>query len=80
MDTHSYPVAVVEELAKILHESGRAAVEQRKIYRDDLPVKPFAEWADLHETAREGRRLMAVFLLDHAPAVRECLESGAHAH
>lgn len=54
----------VEKLAKILHESGRKAVEQRKIYRSDLPVKPFCEWDDLDLPAKEGRRMMARFMLD----------------
>jgi len=53
----------VEALAKILHESGREAVEKRLVYRDELPVKPFCEWKDLPEPAREGRRSMARFLL-----------------
>ncbi len=54
----------VEKLARILHESGRKAVEQRKLYRNDLPVKPFCEWEDLPEEAKEGRRLMARYLMD----------------
>lgn len=54
----------VEALAKLLHESGRAAVEKRLVYRNDLPVKPFCEWPDLTFEAREGRRLMARFMLD----------------
>jgi len=71
-----YPVAVVEELAKALHESGREAVEKRLVYRSDLPVKPFCEWADLPEDAREGRRLMAGFLLNHSKVFIELLSSG----
>lgn len=55
--------ATIEKFARILHESGREAVEKAKVYRNDVPVKPFCEWADLHEAAREGRRMMARFLL-----------------
>jgi hypothetical protein len=59
-----------EDLAKLLHESGREAVEKRLVYRNDLPVKPFCEWNDLTEDAKEGRRLMAQYLLDHTTEVR----------
>lgn len=52
----------IERLAQILHESGREAVEQKKIYRSDLPMKPFCEWVDLPEDAKEGRRMMAQYL------------------
>jgi len=61
----------IEALARILHESGREAVEKRQLYRDDLPVKPFCEWADLPEPAREGRRLMARYVVEHGDAVIE---------
>jgi hypothetical protein len=54
----------VERLAELLHESGREAVRQRKVYRNNLPILPFCEWVDLPESAREGRRIMARFLLD----------------
>lgn len=64
----------VEALAKIIHESGREAVEKRLIYRDDVPVKPFAEWGDLHEPAKEGRRVMARFLRANRAAVEETLK------
>lgn len=67
--------AVIEELAKILHESGREAVEKRLIYRDDLPVKPFAEWDELHEPAREGRRSMARYLYSKGDVVIDLLEN-----
>jgi hypothetical protein len=56
----------VERFAKILHESGREAVEKRMIYRSDLPVKPFAEWDELQEDAKEGRRIMARYVLKHS--------------
>jgi len=61
--------AYVELLARVLHESGREAVARRLIYRNDLPVRPFAEWDDLHEDAKDGRRLMARFLLDYPGVV-----------
>lgn len=57
------PIDTKTELAILLHESGRAAVEQRKVVRDDLPVLPFIEWKDLSAPAREGRLLMADYLL-----------------
>jgi hypothetical protein len=66
--------AAIETLAEILHNSGREAVEQRKIYRDDLPVKPFAEWKDLPEPAREGRRMMARYLLSARFSVIDLLK------
>lgn len=62
----------VEQLAKILHESGREAVEKRMIYRSDLPVKPFAEWDELDENTKEGRRMMARFVRSR-PDVAELL-------
>lgn len=52
-----------DEIARLVHESGREAVEKRQIYRDDLPVKPFAEWAELTPQAQEGRRMMARYLI-----------------
>ena len=64
---------MIDRLARILHESGREAVNQRKIYRSDLPVKPFAEWDELDENTKDGRRLMAQYLRDHSNEVSECL-------
>jgi len=61
--------AYIELLARVLHESGREAVERRLIYRSDLPIRPFAEWNELTEDAQEGRRLMAKFLLDYPGVV-----------
>lgn len=54
----------IEKMARLLHESGRLAVKRRLVYRNDLPVKPFCEWDRLPEEAKEGRRLMARFMLD----------------
>jgi hypothetical protein len=62
----------IERLAKILHESGREAVEKRMIYRSDLPVKPFAEWEDLDDNTKEGRRLMARYVRDNWRDVIQC--------
>lgn len=54
----------IEAFAKVLHESGREAVEKRKLVRNDLPIHPFQEWDELTEDAREGRRMMARYLLN----------------
>lgn len=59
----------IELLAKLLHESGREAVDKKMVYRNDLPMKPFAEWDDLHEDAKEGRRMMARFLIKQSGEV-----------
>lgn len=69
------PEAVLEEFARLMHESGREAVEQRKIYRSDLPVKPFAEYADLDDNTKEGRRMMAMYLVKNANSVRELFKA-----
>jgi hypothetical protein len=51
----------VEILAEILHESGREAVARKLTHiKAD---QPFCEWSDLSEDAREGRRVMARYLL-----------------
>jgi hypothetical protein len=65
----------VEELAKMLHESGREAVEKRLVYRDNLPILPFCEWDALHEPAKEGRRVMARYMLTHLPALDAILDA-----
>ena len=54
-------IVAVEALARILHESGREAVARGKLH-----VKahlPFCEWHDLGEDAKEGRRIMARYLI-----------------
>lgn len=63
----------VEDLARILHESGREAVSKKLVYRDDLPVKPFCEWCHLPNAAKEGRRLQAQYLVANASAVIDIL-------
>jgi hypothetical protein len=63
----------VEALALMLHESGREAVARGKVY-----VKaglPFCEWLDLGEDAREGRRIMARYLLEHRARLKEILRA-----
>lgn len=62
----------VEKLARIMHESGREAVEKRMIYRSDLPVKPFAEWDELDDNTKEGRRMMARYVMEHQAEVLDC--------
>ena len=64
-----------EELARLLHDSGREAVAQRKIYRSDLPVKPFAKWDELDQNTKDGRMLMADFLIKRSVLVRELLSA-----
>lgn len=58
----------VDAFAKLLHESGRAAVEAHKVVND--LGKPFLEWEEISEDAREGRRMMARFLLDRGVEFR----------
>ncbi len=53
----------VETLAQTLHEAGREAVERNLVVRNDVARRPFVEWADLTEEAREGRRLQARYLI-----------------
>jgi hypothetical protein len=55
----------VEKLAQLLHEAGREAVARGLVVRTDVPVRPFVEWPDLAEFAREGRRVQARYLIDH---------------
>jgi hypothetical protein len=56
----------VETLARELHEAGREAVAAGQTLAQAVTtgaVWPFVEWADLPEQAREGRRVMARWLL-----------------
>lgn len=64
----------VWKLAEMLHETGRRAVEARKIYRSDLPVKPFAEWKDLDEDTKQGRFMMAEDLIRLLPGIVTLLD------
>lgn len=52
----------VEEVAKELHEAGRAAVEAGLVI-NKVPGQPFFEWDQITEQAREGRRVQARYLL-----------------
>jgi len=59
-------VVEMEELAKELHEAGREAVEKRKTVVASLGLKTpikFLEWDEIHEDAKEGRRIQARYLL-----------------
>lgn len=66
-------VEEVEELARILHESGRETWEHKLDRHSHFSLMsevvngppPFVEWDDLAEDAREGRRVMARYLLAH---------------
>lgn len=51
------------KLAKLLHESGREAVETGNVV-NKVPGQPFYSWDELTNEARSGRILMAKFLLD----------------
>jgi len=56
----------IEELAKVLHEAGRIAVERGNTVAHDkfgeVSTK-FLEWNEITENAREGRRIQARYLL-----------------
>jgi hypothetical protein len=56
----------LEPLARLIHESGRRAVEEGKVLaKPVLPgVTQFVEWAELPFDAQEGRYLQAHFLAD----------------
>jgi hypothetical protein len=56
------PVLEVETLAKALHEAGREAVEKGKVV-NKVHGQPFMGWDEITEDAREGRRIMARYLL-----------------
>lgn len=52
-----------EELAKILHESGREAVALGAMVNPNTHPK-FLEWDELEEYMKEGRRIQAKYLLN----------------
>ncbi|WP_188055609.1 hypothetical protein [Oryzomonas rubra] len=57
-----------EELAKALHEAGRAAVEQGATVAAEKfgeKTRKFLEWDEITEPAREGRRIQAAWLQEH---------------
>ena len=56
----------LETLAKELHEAGRAAVEAGATVAAEKfgeQTRKFIEWSELSETARDGRRIQARYLL-----------------
>ena len=56
----------VEKLAKELHEAGREAVEKGNTVAAGKfgdPSRKFLEWGEISESAREGRRTQARYLL-----------------
>ena len=57
----------IEELAKELHEAGREAVMKKKTVVASLGIKTpnkFLEWNEIHEDAKDGRRIQAKYLLN----------------
>ena len=61
----------IDELAKILHESGREAVEKKAMVNPNTHSH-FLEWDELEEHMKEGRRIQARFLINN-PKVEEIL-------
>ncbi len=58
----------VETLAKDLHEAGREAVEKKKTVVASLGMETpskFLEWEEISNDAKDGRRIQAIWLLDH---------------
>lgn len=56
----------IEDLAKELHEAGRAAVEQGNTVAAEKfgeQTRKFIEWDELTEPAKDGRRIQAKYLL-----------------
>jgi hypothetical protein len=51
-----------EKLALVLHEAGREAVEKGAVV-NKAPGR-FLEWCEITESAREGRRIQARYLLE----------------
>ncbi len=57
----------IEELAQELHEAGRTAVERGNTVAAEKfgdATRQFIEWDDLGESAKNGRREQASYLLD----------------
>jgi len=56
-----------EELAKVLHEAGRAAVESGNTVAAEKfgdKTRRFLEWDEVTEAVREGRRIQSRFILE----------------
>lgn len=65
---------IVEDMARVLHESGREAVKRGQTVAFDKlgdSATRFVEWDEISENAREGRRCQARFLIDHYSNVSE---------
>lgn len=62
-------------LARILHESGRQAVEEGAVLNrpSGSPGQPFVEWDRLPPRAKLGRILMARYLIEHEDELRDAL-------
>ena len=57
-----------EDFARLLHDAGRAAVIAGATVAAEKfgeKVRTFIEWDDLTETAKDGRRMQAQFLMDN---------------
>lgn len=64
--------AFVEKIAKELHEAGREAVMKGltvAVEKFGEHARKFVEWDELAETAREGRRIQARYLLSRYAVV-----------
>jgi hypothetical protein len=59
----------IEELAKILHEAGREAVQKNCLVNPSS--KGFIEWGDLNDQAKEGRRIQARYLLERYNLIKK---------
>lgn len=59
------PDLTVEDFAKELHEAGREAVERKCTVGHSMmdEDRPFLEWNEITEEAKEGRRIQARYLL-----------------
>jgi len=55
-------IPTVEELAMNLHEAAREAVNKQKLLKK-FEGERFFEWNEISEDAREGRRIIARYLL-----------------
>lgn len=53
----------IEQLAKMLHESGHEAVMQNKVLKKSEEPIVFIDWSALPEDAKEGRRMQVKYLL-----------------
>lgn len=68
-----YPLSLVK-IAEIIHEAGREAVAQNKVVNKLSPKKPFIEFTKLDKDAKEGRILMARYLVTHRSELKKQLD------